>query len=303
MLLFVIMTHEPVMLNEVIEFLEKYFALNAKIRVLDGTLGAGGYSHKILETFSNSQVIGIDRDDLAIKMASERLKIFDSRFKAIHENFGEINIFDENNFDALIFDLGVSNMQISIPERGFSFKNDGDLDMRMDANNNNLMTASEVLENLNEQELTKIFRDYGEERYASLIARGIKKYNKKINTTFELVQIIRDVLPQPVQRKMGSHPARRIFQALRIFVNNELGELQNLLKIIPKITNPNGSLIIIVSYHSLEDRLVKLTFRNWKFYNHAFLLTPHPITPSESEIQKNYKSRSGKLRAIFLKKN
>lgn len=303
MLLFVIMTHEPVMLNEVIEFIKKYFALNAKIRVLDGTLGAGGYSQKILETFTNSQVIGIDRDDLAIEIASERLKNFDSRFRAIHGNFSQIKTFNENNFDALIFDLGVSNMQISIPERGFSFRNDGVLDMRMDANNRNLMTASEVLSSLSEQELAKIFRDYGEERYANLIARGIKNYNQKINTTFELVNIIRDILPQPVQRKMGSHPARKIFQALRIFVNNELGELEVLLKMIPEVTNPNGSLVIIVSYHSLEDRLVKLTFRRWTLYNHAFLLTPHPVTPSEAEIQKNYKSRSGKLRAIFLKKN
>ena len=298
------MTHEPVLLNEVIEILKKYLNPEEKICVLDGTLGAGGYSLKILEEFPNSEVIGLDRDELAIKIASERLEKFDSRFKAVHGNFSNISeFFHENLFDALIFDLGVSNMQISIPERGFSFQNDGALDMRMDVNNNSLMTASEVLEKMTEQKLTEIFRVYGEERYARLIAHGIKNHNKKINTTFELVDLIRNILPQPVQRKMGTHPARRIFQALRIFVNDELKELENLLNTIPKLSASKDILIIIVSYHSLEDRLVKRTFRKWFSENNAVLITRHPITPSDEELEKNHKSRSGKLRAIFLRKN
>ena len=271
------------------------------LRILDGTLGAGGYTRAILENFQNCSVIGIDRDEFAIDLASENLRDYESRFRPVHGNFGELDNFELGKFDALVFDLGVSNMQISIPERGFSFQNDGVLDMRMDRDNPELLTASEILEKLSERELTKIFRDYGEEKYAALIAHGIKKHSQRIKTTAELVKLIREILPQPVQRKMGTHPARRIFQALRIYVNDELGELEKLLAKIPEFTNPDGALIIIVSYHSLEDRLVKRTFRNWKIEFNAELLTRHPLTPSPQECERNYKSRSAKLRAVFLR--
>ena len=298
------MTHEPVMLQEVLEILKNYFSGNYNLQVLDGTLGAGGYSEAILREFENSNLIGLDRDELAIKLSNERLKNFDARFKSVHGNFGDIkNFISDKKFNALVFDLGVSNMQITIPERGFSFQNDGPLDMRMN-NSVNSMTASDVLYNFSEKELEKIFRDYGEERYSKLIASGIKKYNKRIESTFELVNLIREILPQPVQRKMGTHPARRIFQALRIFVNDETSELEKMLNHIPEISdNQNGAVIIIVSYHSLEDRIVKNTFKKWRIENSGKIITKHPLTPSIKEIENNYKSRSAKLRAFFLIKD
>ena len=175
--------------------------------------------------------------------------------------------------------------------------NDGPLDMRMNPEND--LTASDVLFNLEAAELEKIFRAYGEERYSKIIARAIKKYNKRIETTGELVNIIRDCLPQPVQRKMGTHPARRVFQALRIYVNNEDGELNNMLENLPVLVK-NNALVIIVSYHSLEDRIVKNTFRKWQAMDVGKILTRHPVRPSEDEVSRNYKARSAKLRVFNI---
>ena len=291
------MHHDPVMLNEVISLIASH---SSHTKILDGTLGLGGYSEAILQNFPESFVLGIDRDEQAINFSRERLQDYSSRFQAVHKNFSELEeIPDVNNFDVYVFDLGVSNMQLSLPERGFSFQNDGKLDMRMNPDDENLLTASEVLRTCDERTLAKIFRDYGEERFANMIASAIKRAKFPIETTFDLVKLIRETLPQPVQRKMGTHPARRIFQALRIYVNNETGELEKLLETLPKIADKNA-LIIIVSYHSLEDRLVKLAFREWQKNNLGKILTRHPITPSTEEIERNYKSRSGKLRAFSL---
>ena len=207
------MTHEPVMLNEVLDFVKK----NSHSRILDGTLGLGGYSEGFLKNFPDSFVLGLDRDQQAINFARERLKIFGERFAAVHKNFGELeNIPNIKSFDVYAFDLGVSNMQITTPERGFSFQNDGPLDMRMNPDDESLLTAREVLQRCDERELAKIFWDYGEEKFSRQIAAAIKKSRKPLNTTSDLVNLIRETLPQPVQRKMGTHPARRVFQALRI---------------------------------------------------------------------------------------
>ena len=188
-------------------------------------------------------------------------------------------------------------MQLSIPERGFSFQNEGSLDMRMNPDENSL-TAADVLKNSDEKTLAKIFFDYGEERHSKLIASAIKKSKSPLTTTTDLVNLIRSTLPQPLQRKMGTHPARRIFQALRIYVNDETKELENLLKALKNLHN--NSLVIFVSYHSLEDRIVKKNFREWQIENIGKILTKHPLTPSDDEIIKNYKSRSAKLRAFYL---
>lgn len=297
------MIHEPVMLNEVLEILKENLSNKEKIKILDGTLGAGGYSFAFLENFPNCHVKGIDRDETAIKISNENLKIFGSRFESYQKNFSELfTVFTEEHFDAMVFDLGVSNMQLTIPERGFSFQNDGPLDMRM--NKNDSKTAADILNELDENELSKIFWNYGEERYAKLIASGIKNFEKnykKIETTFELVNLIRKILPKPVQRKMGTHPARRIFQALRIFVNNETFELEKLLENIPNFSSIyNNTVIIIVSYHSIEDRIVKNKFRQWKNEGQGKILTRHPLKPTEKELERNYKSRSAKLRAFCL---
>ena len=294
------MRHEPVMINEVINFLRGYNESQALKIIIDGTLGAGGYSLAMLENFPACKVIGIDRDQNAIEIASKRLAKFKGRFEIIHNNFSGINnILSglDNEIGAFVFDLGVSNMQVTYNERGFSFMNDGPLDMRMNPEND--LTASDVLFNLEAAELEKIFRAYGEERYSKIIARAIKKYNKRIETTGELVNIIRDCLPQPVQRKMGTHPARRVFQALRIYVNNEDGELNNMLENLPVLVK-NNALVIIVSYHSLEDRIVKNTFRKWQAMDVGKILTRHPVRPSEDEVSRNYKARSAKLRVFNI---
>ena len=189
-------------------------------------------------------------------------------------------------------------MQITIPERGFSFNIDGPLDMRMNPNDDSTPNASEVIRDSDSETLAEIFRLYGEERYAKIIASALKRSPSPVTTTAGLVALIRSALPQPVQRKMGTHPARRVFQALRIYVNRETEELESLLKTIHD--ECGSALVIFVSYHSLEDRLIKHAFKEWKNEGRGNLLTRHPLTPSQGEIDRNYKARSAKLRAILL---
>ena len=289
------MYHEPVMLNEVLTFMRDH----RHSKVLDGTLGLGGYSEAILKNFSDCRVLGLDRDKQAINFSRERLKDFEleERFSACQKNFGSLNeIPGINSFDVYVFDLGVSNMQITTPERGFSFQSDGPLDMRMNPDGNSL-TAREVLEQSDEKTLAEIFWRYGEERFSRQIASAVKKNKKPLETTGDLVNLIRASLPQPVQRKMGTHPARRIFQALRIYVNDETQELENLLDVLKNFTHE--ALIIFVAYHSLEDRLIKRAFREWYSSGLGQVLTRHPMTPSENEIENNYRARSAKLRAFL----
>ena len=289
------MTHEPVMLSEVLTLIESH----SHSKILDGTLGLGGYSLAMLEKFPSAKILGIDRDPQAIEISRGRLKDYGSRFESVCKNFGSLSEIDGlKNFDVLVFDLGVSNMQITIPERGFSFNIDGPLDMRMNPNDDSTPTASDILRDSDSESLAEIFRVYGEERYAKIIASAIKRSDKSITTTAGLVSLIRSALPQPVQRKMGTHPARRVFQALRIYVNRETEELESLLKIIHG--ECGSALVIFVSYHSLEDRLIKHAFREWKTEGRGKILTRHPLTPSQSEIERNYKARSAKLRAILL---
>lgn len=295
------MNHIPVMLNEVIELITAH-TNKSHLRILDATLGLGGYSEAVLEKFPDCSVLGIDRDEEAIRLSRERLKDYedDSRFEARHVNFGDIGeiINSSKPFDAFMFDLGVSNMQLTLPERGFSFNSDGLLDMRMNPSGDS-RTAADVLRESDEKTLAKIFWDYGEERFSRLIASAVKRSKTPITTTSELVNVIRGALPQPVQRKMGTHPARRVFQALRIFVNDETGELERVIMTLSEINYE--ALIIFVSYHSLEDRLVKYAFRQWQGDDKGKILTRHPLTPSESELEDNYKSRSAKLRAFLFK--
>lgn len=291
------MHHQPVMLNEVITLIASH---SRHSKILDGTLGLGGYSEAMIKNFPECYVLGLDRDEQAITFSRERLKDYESssRFSAIHANFSELAEIQEcKNFDAYVFDLGVSNMQLTLPERGFSFQNDGPLDMRMNPSGKDV-TASELLQSTDEKTLAKIFWDYGEERYSRLIAKAIKQSNIPITTTSELVNVIRSALPQPVQRKMGTHPARRIFQALRICVNNEMQELESLLASLPDVSE--NAIIIFVAYHSLEDRLIKHAFKKWQSDSRGKILTRHPLVPSEDETANNYKARSAKLRAFCL---
>ena len=295
-------THEPVLLSEVLSFLSEASGSRGALRIVDGTLGLGGYSEAILRAFPDGRVWGVDRDPDALRLAQERLAAFAPRFCSVHANFGDIAgaLGGEAPFDAFVFDLGVSNLQLTEAARGFSFQQDGPLDMRMDPDGG-APSAAEVLNGLSADELARIFWEYGDERHSRRIAAGViqrRARGLRLETTGELVALIREVLPAPVQRKMGTHPARRVFQALRIFVNDELSAIESMLEALPALAG-EGCVAVVVSYHSLEDRIVKHRFRSWEREEGlGRALTRHPLLPQEEERERNYRSRSAKLRAF-----
>ncbi|MDO5116402.1 MAG: 16S rRNA (cytosine(1402)-N(4))-methyltransferase RsmH [Synergistaceae bacterium] len=297
--------HLSVMMNEVLSAAEPSDSIRC---VVDATLGLAGHSVEILKKCPDAFLYGYDQDAEAREIAAERLAAFKGRYEIIADNFRNIAELAEcggfPGADIVLFDLGVSNLQITEPERGFSFQNDGPLDMRMDAGNisGGCQNAAELLRGADIRELTRIFRDYGEERYAYQIARGIVRHREEggeLRTTAELVELIRKILPAPVQRKMGGHPARRVFQALRIAVNDEINALDEALDGAIRILKAGGK-IIVISYHSLEDRMVKQRFHKWKEEGAGLMNPRKALLPTEEEIEANYKSRSAKLR-IFEK--
>jgi 16S rRNA (cytosine1402-N4)-methyltransferase len=296
--------HVPVMLKEVLNGVgEKEGAFT----FLDATLGLAGHSKAVLEKYGEAKIVGFDQDPQARKLAEENLKEYGGRFEIVADNFRNIGRLAEREdwqgAYATLFDLGVSNLQLIDGERGFSFQRNGPLDMRMDLGEiNGKKTAKNILDSYELRDLTRIFREYGDEPFAFRIAKRIvsnRERGERLNTTGELTELIRDALPAPVQRKMRGHPARRVFQALRIEVNDELGALDEALDGAVKVT-ARGGRIIAISYHSLEDRMVKHRFRKWK---EESLGRPNPrkaITPSDEEIESNYKARSAKLRIFEI---
>ena len=303
--------HKPVMLNEIKSFLPN----DKSINVIDATFGGGGYSKAILENFSVNQLLAIDRDPIA-KIFAKDLEGRYHNFSLVNDRFSRIdkiveqNKLKEKKFDFIIFDLGTSSNQIDNYERGFSFNNDGPLDMRMGLADKN---AIEIINKYNEKELAKIIYEYGEERYSRIIAREIVKSRKiqYISKTSELSNIIKKCIPKKNQYNKKIHPATKTFQALRIYVNDELNELKSSLDKSLKILNTNG-LILVVSFQSLEDRIVKDFFnhnsgKRWRSSRHypelpdklatqLKIITKKPILPKASEILKNPRSRSAKLR-------
>ena len=299
--------HVPVMPREILEGLRPWEDMKVAV---DATLGLGGHAGYILKNCENVFLIGFDQDPEARKEAEANLFEFAGRFEIKADNFRHIEKLKERpdweGASAVLFDLGVSNMQISEYERGFSFQGDGPLDMRMDTSVSGCerTTAKEILDTASVAELTDIFRKYGEERYAYEIARGIVRNRERTagpETTGELVDLIRKILPAPVQRKMGGHPARKVFQALRIAVNDELNALKEALEGALGILKPKGK-ILVISYHSLEDRIVKQTFRSWQEKGLGSPMPRKPILPSEEEVENNYKARSAKLRIFVSEK-
>jgi 16S rRNA (cytosine1402-N4)-methyltransferase len=271
---------------------------------IDATLGAGGHTSELLDKFPRSRVVAFDQDGQARTLAAQKLSRFGDRVRIVGANFRELAALSGEDgwtgADGILFDLGVSSMQLVMADRGFSFQEDGPLDMRMDPDGDG-PTAREVLAELNASELAKIFRDYGEERHAWRIAKAIERTAKTgegLERTMDLVSLIRRILPAPVQRKMGGHPARRVFQALRIAVNSELDALDEGLD---GALSAAGSLcvIIAISYHSLEDRMIKRRFLKWAGEGHGNVLTRRPLTPGEEETESNRSSRSAKLRAFI----
>jgi 16S rRNA (cytosine1402-N4)-methyltransferase len=284
---------------------------------VDATLGLGGHSEAILEASPDTRVVGIDRDREAIRLASERLARFGPRFRAAHANFREIiRILEEageSEASGVMADLGVSSLQFDTAERGFSFRQDAPLDMRMDASGDE-ETAAELLERLPEEEIARIIYEYGEERKSRRIARWIverRERGEPIRTTGELAALV----ARAVGHKRGDrvHPATRTFQALRIAVNGELEGLDEFVETAVDLLQTCGRLAVI-SFHSLEDRVVKRALRRLSGHcecdrrvpvcacgarRAVEVLTRRPLTPSEQEVEENPRARSAKLRACL----
>ena len=301
--------HVSVLLAECIE--------NLNIRsdgiYVDGTLGLGGHSYEIASRLREGRLIGIDRDPSAIERAGKRLEPFRDRITLVHGNFGDVaQILDElgiQGVDGMLFDLGVSSPQLDEAERGFSYMLEAPLDMRMDSTA--ALSAYEVVNTWSEERLNRILWDYGEERYARRITAAILAAREKapIQSTAELVEIIRGAMPAAALREK-QHPAKRSFQAIRIAVNDELGEVERMMETAPDKLNPGGRLCVI-SFHSLEDRIVKTGIARREngctcpreapvctcgFVRTLRSVSRKPILPSEEEIERNPRSRSAKLR-------
>lgn len=266
--------------------------------LLDLTLGRAGHSVEILQrTSPDGRLVGVDRDPVALEESAQRLP--DERVLLIQGDFGRLPELREKigheTWDLVLADLGVSSPQIDEGERGFSFRHDGPLDMRMDPTSGE--TAAEYLERVDEQELARIIHEYGEDRHSRRIAAAIHRAGKirRLETTAELARVISEAVPRKGDPSI--HPATRTFQALRIEINRELSALQHLLDRCGNLLSPGGRLAIL-SYHSLEDRKVKQAFRDLVHEGDHELVTPKPIRPGEEELQRNPRSRSVRLRIL-----
>ncbi len=307
--------HTPVLLHEVIESLN----IRPSGVYVDGTLGGAGHSREIaIRLTQGGRLIGIDQDKDAIAAASERLRVFDERVTIVHSNYEHIpEILEEmgiRKVSGILLDLGVSSYQLDNPERGFSYNTDEPLDMRMDQDSP--LTAADILNSRSEEELIRILRDYGEERYAVNIARGIlsRREKKPLATTGELAEVIRACIPMRMQDKYGN-PCKRTFQAIRIACNRELDVLQDSVDRLIDLLEPEGRLCVI-TFHSLEDRIVKNAFRRNENpctcppefpvcicgkASKGKVITRKPIVPSREELERNKRAASSKLR-VFERK-
>lgn len=283
---------------------------------VDGTLGGGGHASSILYSMPfTGRLIGIDRDDDALAEAGDRLRHYGDRFTAIKGNFFRMKdlLWEQGitGVDGILLDLGVSSHQLDDPARGFSYKYEAPLDMRMDQDAP--LSAYDVVNGWSEMELRDIFYEYGEERFSIRIARDIVAAREKhpIETTTELAAIVKNAIPAKF-RNEPQHPARRVFQAIRIAVNGELDGLEEAIRAAHRLLNPDGRLVIL-TFHSLEDRIVKNTFRSFespcicpksapvctcRMFPTAKVLTRHPIVPGEEEIRENSRASCCKMRAI-----
>ena len=303
--------HKSVLLDETIEGL----AIKPDGIYVDGTLGGGGHSYQICRNLSKQgRLIGIDQDDAAIEAATARLQEFADRVTVVRSNYCNMkNVLQElgiEKVDGIVLDLGVSSYQLDTVERGFSYKYDTDLDMRMDRRQT--LTAKDIVNNYSEKELFRIFRDYGEEQFSQNIAKHIvrNRQEKEIQTTFELNEIIKAAIP--AKMRTNGHPSKRVFQAIRIECNKELDVLRDTMDIMVELLNPGGRLSII-TFHSLEDRIVKSAYRK---YENPCTCPPEfpvcvcgkkplgksvsrkPILPSKEELEVNSRSKSAKLRVF-----
>lgn len=307
--------HKSVLLDETIE------SLNIKPNgiYVDGTLGGGGHSYEIAKRLTDGgRLIGIDQDEDAIRAAKERLSEFADRVTIVRDNYCNMpKVLDElgiSKVDGILLDIGVSSYQLDEAERGFTYKQDAPLDMRMDQRQE--MTAKDIVNGYSEADLYRIIRDYGEDKFAKNIAKHIVQARqiKPVETTFELDEIIKAAIPMKF-RATGGHPAKKTFQAIRIELNRELEVLDESIDAMTDLLNDNGRLCII-TFHSLEDRIVKTRFR--KNENPCTcppdfpvcvcgkkpkgkVITRKPIVPDEEELEENKRAKSSKLR-VFERK-
>ena len=301
--------HIPVLLDECI----KYLNIKPDGIYVDGTLGMGGHSEAILQRLTTGRLISIDRDITAIERAGERLAPYADRLTIVHGNFRDLDaILDEQGVrlvDGMLFDLGVSSPQLDEADRGFSYMSDAPLDMRMDASDN--IDAWFIVNRWPQEKIERILRDYGEERHAARIAARIaeRREEKEIETTLELVDVIKSAMPAAALREK-QHPAKRSFQAIRIAVNDELNAVHALMDSAPDRLKPGGRLCVI-SFHSLEDRIVKNAIHSREdgctcpreapvctcgFVKTLRSVTRKPITAGGEALELNPRSRSAKLR-------
>ena len=289
--------HISVMKQESIDFLN----IDPEKNYVDATLGLGGHSKKIVDKLSTGKLICIDTDEEALTLAQKNLKEFDEKIIFCNDNLANIkNIIKEFNFESIsggiLADLGVSSMELDNSERGFSFLKNADLDMRM--NRNQSLTAKYIVNNYSITDLINIFKIYGDEKFPGRIARAIcdRRRKKSIKETLDLASIIKNSVPIKFQNTK-IHPATKVFQALRIEVNDELNVLKKFLLDSIDLLESKARLVII-SFHSGEDRIVKNVFRDKYLEGSVKLLTRKPLTPSEYEINENIRSRSAKMRIL-----
>ncbi len=284
-------SHEPVLRDRIVELLASQRAGT----LIDATVGAGGHAAALLEA-SGPEVtlVGFDRDPDALELASQTLAPFGDRVELVHAGYDRLTEHVARQpVLGVLYDLGVSSPQLDRPERGFSYRTDAPLDMRMDRSQ--ALSAREVVNDYEEAELARVIARWGEERFARAIARRIAA-RRPLETTAELAEVVRDAIPAPARRR-GPHPARRTFQAIRMEVNAELDHLAAGLDAAFAALVPGGRLVVL-SYHSLEDRMVKRAFRAYVAEGRAADLTRKPRTAGEEESAGNRRSRSAKLRAI-----
>jgi len=285
--------HKPVLTSEVVE---AFSSVKDGI-IIDGTLGGGGHAETLLTTYPTLRIIGIDQDSDAIARCKERLAKFSDRIQFFHTNYASCDEVIEKaqvaRVDGILLDIGVSTFQLREAHRGFSFREDGPLDMRMDARAET--NARDILATASQQELYEMIRDYGEDRKAWYIAEAIVCARSK--SAIETTHALRDIIEGAVFTKSHEriHPATRTFQALRIVVNDELGALERGLDKAYACMGP-AAIMSVISFHSLEDRIVKNRFRDWKQEKTVKVLTKKPIVASEEERENNPLSRSAKLR-------
>lgn len=306
--------HAPVLIDEVLELLAPAFANTSQAVMIDCTLGMGGHTEAILKAFPHVQVIGIDRDTNAIRLASKRLETFGNRFKAVHSTYDKVaEVAAEHglfgNVDAVLMDLGVSSLQLDDDERGFAYSRNTYLDMRMDQTQG--ITAAQLLASASAEELTRILRTFGEEKFAAKIARNIVKQRetKPVETSLELTDLVRDSIPAPARRQ-GGNPAKRTFQALRVAVNEELDILADAVPAALESLKIGGRLVV-ESYQSLEDRIVKNVIKDGTQINipPGLPVIPDHLKPSletvtrkaiqatPEQIEENPRAASVRLRA------